>query len=121
MLGMASACSFDGLNPAWHALDEVLTHRGRDFVPNILNPFPELGNPSWRLTVPCQKTLKMRPEVFDRIQIRRVRGLHENHVLVVLKEPACDLSRVLGVVILLKNHLLWMDAVVLLGQRDTLV
>lgn len=60
-------------------------------------------------------------EMLDKILAWRIGWPEENLVSVMLKEVTCDFGSGRGVVNLLKNHLLWIDTVVLLGECNTLV
>ena len=75
-------------------------------------------DPSWTFFILCKPPLEMTPKILNGIEVWRLCWpLHDIKIMVF--EPAAGLlASVLGVVILLKNDILMIEAIILQGRGD---
>ena len=100
-LGWATFRLDDGLQPLGHGAYELLTvFLGNTVVPDMLHTLPKLCNSFWFRIVCVQLLFKVRPDIFNRIEVRRVCRPVHNLNTILLKPLAGEAGRVFGIIVL---------------------
>ncbi|KZT01663.1 uncharacterized protein LAESUDRAFT_795612, partial [Laetiporus sulphureus 93-53] len=106
VLGIASLCLHNCIHPPWHTFNQILTHFLPNSLPFLLYPFPQLSNSLWWLLILCKLLFEVIPQILYGIEIWGLRGPYHSVEIMVFEPILGLLAGVLGVIVLLKHHIL---------------
>ena len=112
----------NGFTTLGHCCYDFLTLFLGHFVPRLVDALPMLDHTRRRgVVVPVKPTLKQRPHILNGIKVRRLCGPLHNLEILVCKPFLNDFGGVLGIVVMLEDHSLGINPIILRGLLEIIL